>query len=486
MAESSITTYINNLQEVLVIRKDWLERVELVKLKEDLRKFQSGFAALYNIFLKKKTIDEDPYKQESKISELEVPESGAFQEAKRIEQLSVRLSNFDNQLDFLVNFYQLSVDFLNLDRIKRIVGLIRYVDWVGFSPDSQFPMTKAVSEMTMNCKVGLDPITLSIISESLSKLTKTTALAMGSLKELNIYYRENYKLNIRQNITQNMSAAEATPENIRKKMPSSMPGTPFYRELIEEVIKEDYSSSSMEIRDKILTSLIVKEEKQKVVKTVINYKQILLDGIAIIGGASASLNEICSKLIENQTLIESRKKGFFEKIKELIRQITNAEPEEVIHNIERMDETKGIPTKEKLNFHQFMDELEKKIKILGSFVRGPAYQKLSAMTEDQIISYLEKNIKDVTSFHRTLNALDEFFKTNVEAADREKVKGIKPELSALKNTYVKANQLLYEYNAQKEAEEQMKRLGLNPATDTAPPPPASTSASAPAPATPSS
>jgi len=82
-----------------------------------LRVFQSSFASLYNIYLKKKSIDEDPYKHETKISELEVPESTPFQDAKRIEQLSIRLSNFDSQLDFLVNFYQLGIDFLNLDRI---------------------------------------------------------------------------------------------------------------------------------------------------------------------------------------------------------------------------------------------------------------------------------------------------------------------------------------------------------------------------------
>jgi len=463
MADTGITNYIENLRQVLSARKDWLERVELVKLKDDLRMFQGAFASVYNIFLKKKSIDEDPYKQETKISELEVPDVTPFQEVKRIEQLSIRLSNFDSQLDFLVNFYQLSVDFLNLDRIKRIVGLIRYIDWVSLSPDSQSPMTKAVSELTMHSKVGVDGITLSIIGESLTKLSKSTASAMATLKELNIYYRETYKLNIRQHITHSMTVNEATAENIRKKMPSVMPGSPFYKELIEEIYKEDYSNNSMEIRDAILTSLIVKEEKPKAAKAAVNYKQILLDGIQVIGGASSSLTEIIAKLQENQTVMESRKKGFFEAIKELIRQITNAEPEEVIYNIEKMDDTKGVPAKEKLFFHQFMDDLEKKTKILNSFVRGPAYQKLSAMAEDQVIGYLERNIKEVTALHKTLGALDDFFKTNVVITDREKIKGIKPELSAVKNTFVKANQLLYEYSAQKEAEEQMKRLGVNPA-----------------------
>jgi hypothetical protein len=468
MAEAG-QNYTEMLQEVLLARKDWLEKSELVRLKDELRMFQISFASLYNIYLKKKSIDEDPYKQDTKINEIEVPDTEPFQEAKRIEQLSIRLSNFDNQLDFLVNFYLLSVDFLNLDRIKRIVGLLRYIDWVTFSPDSQSIMTKSVAELTAHAKAGVDTLTLSIIGESLNKLSKTTATSMNILKDLNIYYRENYKLSVRQNVTQKMSANEATMENIRKKIHSEMPGSPFYKELIDELIKEDYTSAGVDLRDTILNALRIVEAKQKTVKAVINFKNILLDGIIVIGGASGSFSEIISKLHENQAVMDNRKKTFLESIKELIRQITNAEPEEVFYSVESLDVTKGVPVKERVNFHQFMDDIEKKTKILASFVRGPAYTKLSAMTEEQIISYLEKNVNDVKNYHKTLTSLDEFFKANVQVEDRGKIKGIKPELSALKNTYIKANQLRYEYSAQKEAEEQMKRLGANMAASAAAP-----------------
>jgi len=482
MAEQGLSNYIDTLQQTLIAKKDALEKTEMVKLKDELRIYQVSFASLYNIYLKKKVIDEDPYKQDTKINEIEVPDSSVMPEARKVEQLSIRLSNFDNQLDYLVNFYQLNVDYLNLDRIKRIVGLIRYIDWVSLTPDSQSPMTKLVSEITSHAKVGVDPLTLSIIGESLSKLSKTTASSMTILKDLNIYYRESYKLSVRLNVTKDMSAGEATIENIKKKMHSGMPGSPFYKELIDEIIKEDYSESSVDLRDTVLNTLrVVDNNKQKAQKAVVNYKLILLDGIVVIGGATKSITEIISKLQENQAVLESRKKTFFEAVKELIRQITNAEPEEIIYNVESLDPTKGIPVKERVNYHQFMDELEKKNKILASFVHGPAYNKLANMTEDQIIGYLEKNVKDMQTYHRILTSLDDFFKANVQPEARNKIKGIKPELSQLKNTFIKANQLRYEYSAQLEADEQMKRLGAAPNT---PPPvpgaaPASTSAVAP-------
>jgi len=472
MAGTDTTTYIQTLQQVLEDRKEWLERSELGKLKENLRNFHSSFASLYNIFLKKKLIDEDPYKQEAKISELEVPDSTPFQEAKRIEQLSIRLSNYDNQLDFLVNFYQLGMEFLNLERIKRIVGLIRYIDWSGFSPDSQSIMTKVTAEMTNQAKIGVDTLTLSIIGESLSKLSKMTTAVMSTLKILNTYYRESYKLSVRQNVTHSMSASEANPDNIKKKIQSAMPGSPFFKELIDEIIKEDYSSQGQDLKDTIINVLKVPVEKTKDGKPPVDYKIILLNGIQVIGGASSIFNEIAVKLDENKSVLENRKKSFLHMIKELIRQITNAEPEEVIYNMEYMDKTKGVMVKERLNFFHFRDEMDRKSKILASFVRGPAYNKLSAMTEDQIIGYLDKNIRDVQSMHKTMNALDDYFKGNAVKEDRERLKGIKPELSALKNIIVKANQLRYEYSAQKEEEDQMKRLGISPSAESAPPLPA--------------
>jgi hypothetical protein len=40
------------------------------------------------------------------------------------------------------------------------------------------------------------------------------------------------------------------------------------------------------------------------------------------------------------------------------------------------------------------------------------------------------------------------------------IKGIKIEIGALKNAVVKANQKKYEYIAQKEEQEQLKKLGI--------------------------
>ncbi|GHV95154.1 hypothetical protein AGMMS50293_14740 [Spirochaetia bacterium] len=462
MAEQDLANYNDTLLQTLLARKDWLEKSELVRMKDELRVYQSAFASLYHIYLKKKLINEDPYKQETKISELEVPETGTFIEAKRVEQLSIRLANYDNQLDFLVNFYQFGVDFLNLERIKRILGLVRYVDWINLSPDSQSHNTKAVAEITLQSKAGVDQIALSVIGESLTRLTKATTSVIAILKDLTAYYKESYKLNVRNAVTRGMSAADANTANIKKKFAAALPGTPFYQEFIEEIIREDYSKDGPAMKEAILKSLKLEDEKPKAAKPAVNFKATLMEGIQVIGGTNVTFSEIGAKIDENEAILENQKNGFWDKVRKLIKQMTNSEPDEVIYELQYMDPTKGVPVKEKINVHQFRGDMDKKAKILGNLTSGPATTKLSAMAEEQIITYLERNIRDVQFLHRTLSALDDYFKSKAPPAEREKIRGIKPELATIKNCIVRANQLRHEYSAQKEEEEQMKRLGISP------------------------
>jgi hypothetical protein len=94
--------------------------------------------------------------------------------------------------------------------------------------------------------------------------------------------------------------------------------------------------------------------------------------------------------------------------------------------------------------------------------KGGIAGKLEAMQEDQLIGFLERNVRDLQTMHKTLTALDEFFKAEANKEDREKVKGIKPELATIKNALVRANSKRHEYSAQKEEEEQLRRLGVKP------------------------
>jgi hypothetical protein len=457
------TDFKDKLSAALVARQERLEKTELPRLKEEFRVFHTAYYSLYKLLISRGLIHTDPYKAEVKIGEIMVPETGAFTDAERLDQLSLRLSAFDNQLDFLVNFYQLSIESLTLDKIKLILGLVKYIDWAGFTFNSQQPNTKALVELVNRAKNGADTLSMSIINEALSNLNKTTNTILNCLKEITGYNREAYKLEVRKNITSAMSPAEASqPAQIKKKFTSLMPGRPYYPDLIDELIREDYSRDRDALQEKVLKQLAVPENKPIAVKPKTSFKSILIEGLFAIGSVSPTLLEIIPKIDENEHVLKSRQKGFWDKVKLLLNQMLNKEPEPAIYEVEYLDTTRGVPVKEKVNLSQLRIDMERKARILQNLNPrgGGSISKLENIDELQLTTHLEKNIRDIQSLHKTISALDDFFKVVVAKEERDKIKGVKPELATIKNAIVKANQKRFEYSAQKEEEEQLKHLGI--------------------------
>jgi hypothetical protein len=241
-----------------------------------------------------------------------------------------------------------------------------------------------------------------------------------------------------------------------------MPGKPFYPDLVEEILKEDYSKAGPGLQQNILKQLAIPENKPVIAKPAVSFKAILIEGLNAIGSTGAALVEIEPKLEENKILLESQKNGFWDKLRQLMQQIIKKEPEPVIYEVEYLDPVKGIPVKEQVNFNNFHSDMVHKARILMTLgSRGAAAARLEAMDEKQLLGLLERNIREVQTLHKILSALDEFFKAQAGREDRDKVKGIKPELATIKNAIVKANQRRHEFSAQKEEEEQLKRLGIN-------------------------
>jgi hypothetical protein len=460
----SDSDFIRQLKDALDERKDWFDKTEIPKFKEEFRKFHAGISSLYSLFTNKGYINADPYKNDVQLSELSVPPAGPFTDTNRRDQLGIRLSALDNEIDFLVNFHEFSTDSFTQERIKVITGLVRYIDWMHLTPDGINVTTQALSEVVANLRHGMtDQITAKSLTDALAMLSGGTKPILNTLKLLSEYNRELYKYNMRLNVTSSMSASEATITNIKKKFSGLKNGAPFYSELVEEIIKEDYSADSKSLREKVLQKLAVETQApKKAAKGPPSFKPVLIEALNIIGSAGTNLAEIRAKIIENSDLLENQRKGFWVKIKNLISQITSSEPDAIIYEIEYTDPARNTLVREKININAFYATLDKKISILSAIsARGNAGKKLESMEENHLVELLQRNIKDVQNFHKTLGGLDEYFKNAVDKSSRSRVKGIKPELSALKNSITKAGERLVDYNAQKEEYEQFKKLGID-------------------------
>jgi hypothetical protein len=454
--------------QALAARQHWLEKTELPRLKEEFRSFHSSFVNIYQLLLKKGILQEDPYKQETKVGELEVPPADAFNEAKKTDELSIRLSNYDNQLDFLVNFYQFSSEFLTIDRIKRIVALAKYIDWAHLTNASPSHTTKALAELLGSAKGSMDQISMTIIGEALTTLEKATGNIMAILKELTAYQREYIKGQIREKICGELDFAPDAGlskkaeilSQIRKKY-TQVPGLPFSTEISEELINEDYTPQGKALREKILRSLAPPDAKPKAQKKQVSFKAFLIDGIHMLGSVSQTIADIVVKIDENNAVLESVKRGFWDKVRKAFQEMMHKAPEPVIYRLQYLDPDKGTSTREDVNYYTLRTDLEKKIRATAAFHARPGASRFDSMSEDQLLVFLEKGIREIQNTHKILSALDEYFKAGAPPEIRDKIKGIKPELAAIKNAVVNANQKRYEYSAQKEEAEQLKRLGVD-------------------------
>ena len=94
-------------------------------------------------------------------------------------------------------------------------------------------------------------------------------------------------------------------------------------------------------------------------------------------------------------------------------------------------------------------------------MKGVEYQKINASNEDAILSFVNKQISEVQSIFVIINALDAYFKNEVDTEFKVKVKGMQIELSALRNSIINANKKRGEYASFKEEHAQMQKLGLS-------------------------
>ena len=453
--------FVERLKEALDARRDWFDRSELPKLQDEFRAFHSGVSALYGLFVKKGYISDDPYKSEAKAGELRVPDTSAFTETNKRDQIGRRLSQLDSELDYLVNFHLFNMENFSQGKVKVIMALVRYIDWVRLTPEAG-PLTEAISEMVTKARhLPGDAVSTTILNEALAKLERGSGVIGNCLKTIGDYNRELYKYQVRLYGTAGLFAEKVTVAEVKKKLADACPTLHFYQQVVEEVLQEDYGTQTEGFHEAVLKKLSVPETKAKAAKQTINYRSILIEGLNALGGAGATLVEIGEKIGQNQELMASRKKGFWDKIRKIVSQMTSKEEEPVIYDLEYIDPSKGSPVKEKLNFRLFSAEIDKKSKILSAIApKGSAEKKLEAMEEAQLIEIFQRNMKDITMLHKTLSGLDEFFKRSVDAADRARVRGIKPELSALKIATARGVEKFNDFNAHKESAEQFKKMGI--------------------------
>ena len=466
-----VDNFVNELQQALNKKQEWYNSVCLQDLLAQYRLLHTCVRTLYENFVKKSLIVPDPYRLDKKISDIIVPETSPFAESDNSKVFGERFSNYETMLDFICTYFRFSMENFTLQKVKKLIDFNNVFDWDNLSTNSAKSNTRALATTVNNAKNGAPNVVQSMINDSVSKCSQATVAINKMLNELGLFLRELYKGELRRDVFDHpdfdkSKAAESGEAELAeiKRLYTKVTGKKnFYNDLVNEIIEEDHSPQKEQLRAAVLDRLIIKDSVKTETKksTGPDTKEMLMQAVLAVGATSPTLTQLHGKLSENFDLLYERKATFFNKLIAALKKALNLKEKERVCMLPIKDAKTGVERIQKIKVLEFLADLSKKEHIYnGIAVKGNEYNKISAAGEDAVLSFVNKQISELQSVFVIMNSLDAYFKNEVQADFRARVKGMQIELSALRNSIINANKKRSEYASFKEETEQMRKLGI--------------------------
>lgn len=467
----STINFSKQLADAIAKKSAWFDSTQLPKTLESYRNIKGYMTSLSGVMSRKGFIKNDPYKHEKKITDLTALDDSAFIESERASCVGTRLSDYDNMLDYISSYVKFSVEGLTVDRIKKLCAFNNYISWTSFSNTSSKPTTKALAEIVNSIKNGSDNMSINMVNDILTLLAKEITAINLSLKALTDFQREEYKLLVRTKITDTKvfnptgeaMTINAAVSKVRKMFPLALGKKPFYTELIEELVSEEFAPDKEARRAAALNRVAIQGVAQSSAETKRDdSRETLMDAVRILGGSASQLEIIINKLTENSQTLESQKKGFLHQLAVALRHAFALKQKPIEYRVtitENVTQTTRIET---VNIGDFIADLTKRMRQYASISqrKNNGYQKLAVLEETRVLEYLNKQLSECQKILILLAALDSYFKSALVAPGSTPIRGLKIEISAVKGILHKANQQRAEYASIMEEREQLRKMGL--------------------------
>ncbi len=462
--------YAMQLAEAIEARSSALENQELPQLKEGFRVFHASFQGLHQLLVRKGLVKEDPYKSDQKISEIKVPDDDPYLDSEREMVIGMRLDAFDNVLEFLNNYFEFRIQTLGFRELKQLTDLTKFVDWKSFMTHSPRPTTRGAAEIVGRARGGNDSFAASVITDALDQLARKATEIQTLIKTVSAFKREEYKLEVRERLLPSIDS----PESIDATDPSALDklkrqakqvgmSPPFVPELVAEVLREEFGEEAEALREQALGRLKTVKKVAKKKRPTESGTDLLIAAIRGLASASRQLDVVADRLAVNHEAVANRSKTFAQKFRDWVDRLTNRQPPKVTYTVSYTDENTGSRHSEPIVFSDFLELIRKKAKLYNSFLArtGSPWLKLQKASEEQLQKYLDKELGDLHGIHRRAGALDTHLKEQVSDSEKRTMKGVKIELTAVRNAIVSTNQAKHEYTAKKSELDQMRKLGID-------------------------
>lgn len=446
------------------------DEVILPQILEKYRLLHTSVKNLYDILSEKNLIKDDPYKLDKKISDIVPPEGSEYMESERSVVIGARLSDYESILDFICTYYKFSVGSLTINQIKKFFDFNNSFLWSSLSQNSPKPNTRGLAALITEARQGANSITNSMLNDVVTRSGKDVGEINTCLKELTDFQKEVYKAKIRKDIFDHPKFDKKKASNslmeesqeIKKLFPAILGDQPFYPALIDEILKEDHAPNKATLQKVLLAKLETQDKKEEKTEEKIDTREMLMNAVHCLSSFAPQYETVVTKLNNNFEILEKEHNTILDKFMAVWRKAFGLKTPEVVYMITLIDPKTQVATKEKLAFHQFVQDLQKKISYYNSFAlrKSPGYIKLENTDTDNLIEFLNKQIAAAQKTYTLLTGLDNYFKQTILPENKGMIKGLMMELTAIKNVIVKTNQERAEYLSYVEEQEQLKRLGI--------------------------
>ena len=467
--EEEIMIFTNQLQLALMAKQSWFNSERLQTMLEQFRLLHTCVRNLNEVFVKRSLIQPDPYKLETRISDIGTIDTSSFTENEDPIILGKRFSDYEMMLDFISTYFRFSVENMGVNRIKVIMDLLSAFDWANLSSNSSKSNTRALASTIQKARQNAPSVTISLINDSIEKCSKCCKVISSYLSELADFQKELYKGNLRKDLFEHpdfdrqkaFSSPDAEMAEIRRLYVKTTGKKAFYTDLVQEIIAEDQGPDRAALRQRLIEKLEIKITETKKETRTVNPHDLLMSAVFSLGVMGSILGGLYAKLSDNFDLLFLTKKSLFAKFMEALKKALGIKEKPRECTIAVVDQQSGSKSNQHIEVNTLLAQISKLAHIYsGIAAKGNEYNKINAAKEEDALIFLNRQIQENQKLFTTINALDEHFKSHVEVLQRPKVKGLKIDLSSYRNAIIAANKKRGEYVSAKEEIEQMQKLGI--------------------------
>ncbi len=420
---------------------------ELPRLEHAIGAYRSNYDHLYQLLVRKSLIKEDRYRYDAAPAKLAVPSDEEILDSQAHEQASLRLAAYRGQLELLATKTDLSIDKLSLATLRRIAGLMQYINWGRLADASESPITRCVADYVKRIKAANDGMASQLAATTVGQLDRMAREVLAIVERANVLQREVYKTKLRSEVLPVVAAGktpEETVERVKRHFATALRGTPFYPELLQETLAED-SPSGDEARARALTR-VLGDGPSSTPRSTQGDREALLQAMRALAAAAQPLADTVVKVAANDQAVRAvpEPKG----LRALLRRFLHPPQEKPAPQVEYLDG--AVMRTETIDLNVFLDEVTRQARLLAALARpdGESAAKIQRTPDRSLADFLERQAQALQVTYRRLAGLSELFRKQAPAEGA--LKGIKIELTLIKNSLIRSNQFRHQYSGARE------------------------------------